>query len=81
MPFTNIAKKGQIGNLEIKNRLVMTAMGVGVGDHSGIVPDEFIEFIHSVQEAEPDLLLQKLPELIMFMAWGNMISFHLQMTM
>lgn len=44
MPFTNIAKKGQIGNLEIKNRLVMTAMGVGVGDHSGIVPDEFIEF-------------------------------------
>lgn len=61
MPFTNIAKKGQIGNLEIKNRLVMTAMGVGVGDHSGIVRMNLLNFIHSVQEAEPDLLLQKLP--------------------
>lgn len=44
MSFDNIGRKGHIGNLEIKNRLVMTAMGVGVGDHSGIVPDEFIEF-------------------------------------
>lgn len=44
MAFDNIGKKGHIGNLEIKNRLVMTAMGVGVGDHSGIAPDRFIEF-------------------------------------
>lgn len=44
MAFDNIRAKGHIGNLEIKNRLVMTAMGVGVGDHSGIVPKEFIEF-------------------------------------
>lgn len=44
MAFDNIGKKGHIGNLEIKNRLVMTAMGVGVGDHSGIASDQFIEF-------------------------------------
>lgn len=44
MTFDHIGAKGYIGNLEIKNRLVMTAMGVGVGDHSGIVSDEFIEF-------------------------------------
>ena len=44
MAFEHIGAKGRIGNLEIKNRLVMTAMGVGVGDHSGIASDEFIEF-------------------------------------
>lgn len=44
MAFEYLGKKGHIGNLETKNRLVMTAMGVGVGDHRGIVSDEFIEF-------------------------------------
>ena len=44
MAFEHLGAKGRIGNLEIKNRLVMTAMGVGVGDHSGIASDEFIEF-------------------------------------
>lgn len=44
MSFDNMGKKGYIGKLEIKNRLVMTAMGVGVGEHSGVVSDEFIEF-------------------------------------
>lgn len=44
MSLKYMGKKGYIGNLEIKNRLVMTAMGVGIGDHSGIVSDKFIEF-------------------------------------
>ena len=44
MAFEYIGKKEKIGSCEIKNRLVMTAMGVGIGDHRGIVPDEFIEF-------------------------------------
>ena len=44
MAFEHLSAKGRIGNLEIKNRLVMTAMGVGVGDHSGIASDGFIEF-------------------------------------
>jgi NADH:flavin oxidoreductases, Old Yellow Enzyme family len=37
-------KKGYIGNLEIKNRLVMTAMGIGYADHEGNATDEIIQF-------------------------------------
>ena len=44
MAFEYLGKKGHIGSLETKNRLVMTAMGVGVGAHSGTATDEFIEF-------------------------------------
>ena len=44
MAFEYISAKGRIGNLEIKNRLVMTAMGVGVGEHDGTASDAFIEF-------------------------------------
>jgi 2,4-dienoyl-CoA reductase-like NADH-dependent reductase (Old Yellow Enzyme family)/thioredoxin reductase len=39
-----MSKKGQIGKLETKNRLVMTAMGVGLGEWEGNVTDEFIQF-------------------------------------
>jgi 2,4-dienoyl-CoA reductase-like NADH-dependent reductase (Old Yellow Enzyme family)/thioredoxin reductase len=39
-----LAQKGKIGNLETKNRLVMTAMGVGLGEWEGNVTDEFREF-------------------------------------
>ncbi|MGB7473957.1 FAD-dependent oxidoreductase [Trichococcus sp.] len=39
-----IEKKGYIGNLEIKNRLVMTAMGIGYADHEGNATDEIIQF-------------------------------------
>jgi 2,4-dienoyl-CoA reductase-like NADH-dependent reductase (Old Yellow Enzyme family)/thioredoxin reductase len=39
-----MSKKGHIGNLEIKNRLVMTAMGVGLGEWEGNVTDEFTQF-------------------------------------
>lgn len=44
MAFEYLGKKGHIGSLKTKNRLVMTAMGVGVGAHSGTATDEFIEF-------------------------------------
>ena len=44
MNFEYLGAKGRIGNLEIKNRLVMTAMGVGIGDPTGNVTDEFIRF-------------------------------------
>ena len=39
-----IGKKGYIGNLETKNRLVMTAMGIGYADHEGNATDEIIQF-------------------------------------
>lgn len=44
MSFECISAKGVIGNLETKNRLVMAAMGVGIGDPSGKATDEFIRF-------------------------------------
>lgn len=44
MYFENIGRKGRIGKIETKNRLVMTAMGVGLGVHSGEVSNEFIKF-------------------------------------
>lgn len=44
MAFDSIGAKGYIGNLEIKNRLIMTAMGVGVGEHDGTASDAFIEY-------------------------------------
>ena len=44
MAFEHLSSPGRIGNLEIKNRLIMTAMGVGVGEHSGEASDAFIEF-------------------------------------
>ncbi|MBQ8490070.1 MAG: FAD-dependent oxidoreductase [Pseudobutyrivibrio sp.] len=34
----------KIGNLEIKNRLIMTAMGVGLGNHEGEATEDFIAF-------------------------------------
>lgn len=39
-----ISEKGYIGNIEIKNRLVMTSMGIGYADHAGNATDEIIQF-------------------------------------
>ena len=44
MSLELIAQNGKIGQLEIKNRLIMTAMGVGLGEWEGNVTDEFIRF-------------------------------------
>lgn len=44
MSMEYMSKKGQIGQIEIKNRLIMTAMGVGLGEWEGNVTDEFIRF-------------------------------------
>lgn len=44
MTFEHLGAKGRIGNLEIKNRLVMTAMGVGVGEFEGYATDAFIKY-------------------------------------
>jgi len=35
-----IETQGKIGNLTIKNRLIMTAMGVGLGEHEGRATDD-----------------------------------------
>ena len=44
MKYERIAERGRIGNIETKNRLVMTAMGVGIGSPSGKATNEFIRF-------------------------------------
>ena len=44
MKYAKTAECGKIGSIETKNRLVMTAMGVGVGTPSGKATDEFIRF-------------------------------------
>ena len=44
MKYEKIAETGTIGTLTIKNRLVMTAMGVGVGSPNGQATDAFIRF-------------------------------------
>lgn len=44
MAFEHLAAKGKIGNIETKNRLIMTAMGVGVGVPTGEANDAFIKF-------------------------------------
>ena len=41
MPLNSPCK---VGNVEIKNRLIMTAMGVGLGEHEGKATDDFIAF-------------------------------------
>jgi 2,4-dienoyl-CoA reductase-like NADH-dependent reductase (Old Yellow Enzyme family)/thioredoxin reductase len=44
MSVEYMSKKGTIGTIETKNRLIMTAMGVGLGEWEGNVTDEFREF-------------------------------------
>ena len=46
MKYERITDRGRIGSIETKNRLVMTAMGVGVGSPSGKATDEFMALAH-----------------------------------
>lgn len=42
--FNNLLKKGKIGSLELKNRLVMPPMGSGHGEPTGKVGDKLVEY-------------------------------------
>lgn len=44
MSVKYLKQKGKIGTVETKNRLIMTAMGVGVGEPDGKATDQFIRF-------------------------------------
>lgn len=44
MKCSKLFEKGKIGALELKNRIVMTAMGTGYGTSSGEASDEIIRF-------------------------------------
>lgn len=44
MQFENIFREGKIGNLILKNRIVMPPMGTNLGGHDGEVTDEIIAY-------------------------------------
>jgi len=44
MMFTNVLKKGKIGNLELKNRFIMPAMGSSHGEEGGKIGNELLEY-------------------------------------
>lgn len=55
-----IAEKGKIGNLETKNKLIMTAMGVGLGEREGNVTDEFIRFYEDRAKGGAGLIITEI---------------------
>lgn len=44
MAYTNLFKPGKIGNLRLKNRVVMTAMGCGLAEENGIANEDIIRY-------------------------------------
>ena len=44
MKFNNVFSKGKIGNIEVKNRVVMPAMGVGLSNSDGTPSDKMIGY-------------------------------------
>ncbi|MDO8491368.1 MAG: FAD-dependent oxidoreductase [Dehalococcoidia bacterium] len=44
MPFSNLFKPGRIGPLELKNRIVMPAMGTGLAGKDGEIGDEIVNW-------------------------------------
>lgn len=45
MKYHNLFKKGKIGNLTIKNRVAVTAMGMGDSNSDGIATREYIDYV------------------------------------
>lgn len=60
MKFEKIAEAGSIGSIDIKNRLVMTAMGVGIGSPSGKATDEFIRFYEERAKGGAGLIITEI---------------------
>ena len=60
MKYPKIAEKGKIGSIETKNRLVMTAMGVGVGSPSGEATDAFIRFYEERAKGGAGLIITEI---------------------
>lgn len=53
-------QKGSIGKLETKNRLIMSAMGVGLGQWNGDVTDEFIRFYEERAKGGAGLIITEI---------------------
>ncbi len=60
MKYEHLGEPGRIGNIETKNRLVMTAMGVGVGSPSGEATDDFIRFYEERAKGGAGLIITEI---------------------
>ncbi len=60
MKYEHLAKRGKIGKLETKNRLIMTAMGVGVGSPNGQATDDFIRFYEERAKGGAGLIITEI---------------------
>ena len=60
MKYERIAERGEIGSIVIKNRLIMTAMGVGIGSPSGKATEEFIRFYEERAKGGAGLIITEI---------------------
>ncbi len=49
MKYEKLFEKGRIGRIELRNRVVMTAMGVMLGDWNGCATPEYARFYEERQ--------------------------------
>lgn len=59
MKYKNLFSKGKIGNLTLKNKVVMTAMGVSLANLDGTPSDEMIAYYEKRAEGEVGLIINE----------------------
>lgn len=57
MEYKNLFTPGKIGNMEIKNRVVMTSMGVDVAELNGKVGQRWIDYYEARSKGEVGLII------------------------
>ena len=57
MEYKNLFTPGKIGNMEIKNRVVMTSMGVDVAELNGKVGERWIDYYEARSKGEVGLII------------------------
>lgn len=60
MKFQNLFSKGKIGNLELKNRIVMPAMGTSLASYNGEASPELIAFYEERAKAGCGLIITEI---------------------
>ncbi len=60
MTFDKMFERGKIGNLELKNRIVMTAMGTSLASSSGEASDEIIKYYEERAKGGTGLIITEI---------------------
>lgn len=60
MNYENLFSKGKIGKLEIKNRIVMPAMGTSLATSTGEASDEMIRFYEERAKGGAGLIITEI---------------------